>query len=89
MSGSAATARELVALIRHLDIGAVAGSDFDAAEIEYLDVTRWNGPEGSGGHSDARVHAIVRDLAREKLGSFPVEEIGAATLAELDGADRG
>lgn len=78
------TVRELLALCRHLNIGAGAGSEHDQAGIEYLDLTRWNGPAASVGADDPRARAIFLALLRDALDVLDLDEIGAATLAELD-----
>lgn len=72
-------AAELIALIRDLDTGL---TDPEASYPgSYLQLSRWH--KGSGG-TDSDATTIVRQLAREKLGSFPLEEIGAGVLTQID-----
>jgi hypothetical protein len=72
----------LLALIRDIDRGSDAGYD---SHNEYVQVMRWNkGGDDSGGQDDDAATAIVRALLREKLGGFPLDEIGAAVLAQID-----
>lgn len=73
--------QDLVALIRDLDRGAESQGH---NQLEYLEVMRWNQGGLEGGNSDEKATALVRSLAREKLGTFPLEEIGAAVLTHID-----
>ena len=74
-------ARTLLRIIRELDVGLVADSNSD---FPYLDITRWNGDGRGEGETDEEATAAVRQLVREELGRFTLEEIAAATLADID-----
>lgn len=74
------TARALIALIRDLDLSGYE-------DVEHLDVSRWNAAGESGGRTDQAAMALVRQLARERLGTFALDEIGAATLSAIDAED--
>jgi len=78
-------ARTLIGLIRDLDAQSIGGTD-----IEYLDVLHWNtNGRDTGGCTDETALAIFRALLREKLGTFPLAEIGAAVLAQIDRDEAG
>lgn len=56
--------------------------DLDAHEsVEHLEISNWC---NSIGETDLVATRLVRQLAREKLGTFPLDDIGAAALAEID-----
>jgi hypothetical protein len=77
----------LIALIRHLDAGLGSDSRWDEAGIEYVEVRRWNADRESGNDQDEKATKLLRALLREKLGGFPLDEIGAAVLAEIDAGE--
>jgi hypothetical protein len=79
----ALTPKKLLETIRLLDVGVDAGSEHDAAEIEYLVVMRWNA-DGQGGHEDEELGRIFRRLLRRELDNFDPLQIGHIVLAELD-----
>lgn len=70
--------RRLIELIHGLDTDHEHPND-------YISVTRWSNESGS---DDADLETLVRTLARERLGGFPLDELGAATLAEIDARGR-
>lgn len=78
------TARELIALIRDLDAGLMNPDENYPGS--YLDLMRWQ--QGGGGSTDSAAVTLVRQLAREKLGTFPLDEIGSSVLAEIDSSGR-
>lgn len=75
------TVATLLALIDDLDRAEIVGRSTD---IEYLDVTRWNEGGREGGNSDEAAVALIRQLARERLGSFSVEDVGLEVLRRID-----
>lgn len=78
------TPAKLLRIIRELDLGAT-GDIYEQSEISYLEVRRWL---KTNNELDHEATAILRRLARDRLGMFSVEEIGTATLSELDGGSR-
>jgi hypothetical protein len=62
-------------------LGLIDGLD-EINPDDYLSLSRFNA-QGAG-ETDARMTAVVRQLARERLSMFPTEEIGMEALRLID-----
>lgn len=49
---------------------------------DFLDLTRWD--RGGSGSDDEHLTAVTRRLARERLDTFSIEEVGMEVLRRID-----
>ena len=78
--GSLFDALRLLTLIHEIDLGLTQPEE--TFEQPYIEIRKWR---GSSNDVDQDATTIIRCLLREKLDGFPLDELGAAVLAQIDG----
>jgi hypothetical protein len=79
VSESLFDALRLMTLIHELDIGLT--NPEEGYEQPYLEIRRYLGRDNE---IATEATALIRALLREKLATFPLDELGTAVLAEID-----